>query len=236
MWFEHSDVCAATEIPTEPSTRDNSSMTVAYSTYPRPAPPYSSGKITPIKPSSASFGFSSMGKCCVSSHSLTCGAISLSANSRTLIFICCCSSLSSNSIVSQNPEPFLPLPPLGEDRGEGAQHGDAITKSTLGCQAAHRSTLKRQALAPVAAIKSTCHCNLTRGKSQSAARDFCLVPSIRGAPMEFLHFCWGQPSPRSILEFRVGQRPDAHPQQLRNRMANRIKHPANLLVAAFMKR
>src|SRR6185295_14036700 len=56
MWLEHSELCAATEIPTEPSTRDNSSMIVAYSTYPIPAPPYSSGKITPVSPSSASFG------------------------------------------------------------------------------------------------------------------------------------------------------------------------------------
>src|ERR1043166_909361 len=54
--------------------------------------------MTPMKPCSASFGRSSTGKCCDSSHSRTCGAISPSANSRTLILICCCSSLSSKSI------------------------------------------------------------------------------------------------------------------------------------------
>ena len=46
----------------------------------------------------ASFGCNSTGKCCDSSHSITCGAISDSANSRTLILTCCCSSLNSNSM------------------------------------------------------------------------------------------------------------------------------------------
>ena len=32
MWFEHSDVCAATMMPTDPSTRESSSMAVTYST------------------------------------------------------------------------------------------------------------------------------------------------------------------------------------------------------------
>ena len=31
MWFEQSEVCAATMIPTEPSTRDSSSMMIEYS-------------------------------------------------------------------------------------------------------------------------------------------------------------------------------------------------------------
>src|SRR6185503_19325289 len=64
-----------------------------------PAPPYSSGKRTPVKPSAASFGCSSIGKCCASSHSNTCGAISASANSRTLCLTCCCSSVNSNSML-----------------------------------------------------------------------------------------------------------------------------------------
>src|SRR6266702_1442500 len=37
MWFVHSELCAATIIPTLPSTRDNSSIASTYSTYPRPA-------------------------------------------------------------------------------------------------------------------------------------------------------------------------------------------------------
>src|SRR5437660_5213887 len=101
MWFEQNELCAATEIPTEPSTRESSSIAVAYSTYPRPAPPYSSGNKTPVNPSSPSFGSSSIGKCCASSHSITYGAISASANSRTLIFICNCSSVSSKCIGSE---------------------------------------------------------------------------------------------------------------------------------------
>src|ERR1044072_314534 len=56
-------------------------------------PPYSSGKRTPVNPRSASLGSSSIGKCWASSHSITCGAISASANSRTLVFTCCCSSV-----------------------------------------------------------------------------------------------------------------------------------------------
>src|SRR5215471_11386975 len=62
--------------------------------YPSPAPPYSSGKMTPSSPISASFGIISIGKCEASSHSITWGAISPSANSRTLRRSCCCSSVS----------------------------------------------------------------------------------------------------------------------------------------------
>jgi hypothetical protein len=32
MWFEQSELCAATEMPTEPSTRESSSMMATYST------------------------------------------------------------------------------------------------------------------------------------------------------------------------------------------------------------
>src|SRR5579863_10708723 len=61
MWFEHSELWAATIRPTEPSTRDNSSITIEYSRYPSPAPPYFSGKITPSSPSSPSCGMISCG-------------------------------------------------------------------------------------------------------------------------------------------------------------------------------
>src|SRR4026208_1611662 len=81
-------------------------MIVAYSTQPIPAPPYSSGKITPSSPSSASFGINSIGKCCSSSHSNTCGPISDSANSRTLNFTCRCSSVNSKCI---SLRPFSPV-------------------------------------------------------------------------------------------------------------------------------
>ena len=60
--------------------------------YERPAPPYSSGTSTPIIPSSPSLRIASRGKVWASSHSMTCGAISLSANSRTILRIASCSS------------------------------------------------------------------------------------------------------------------------------------------------
>src|SRR6202030_3234665 len=84
-------------IPIEPSTRESSSMMMAYSTYPIPAPPYFSGKMTPRNPISASLGIISDGNLETSSHSITWGRISASANSRTLRRSCCCSSVSENS-------------------------------------------------------------------------------------------------------------------------------------------
>ena len=53
--------------------------------------------MTPSKPSLASLGMISGGKCEASSHSITCGAISASANSRTVRRSCCCSSVSEKS-------------------------------------------------------------------------------------------------------------------------------------------
>src|SRR5277367_2909432 len=64
-----------------------------------PAPPYCSGKITPRKPISASLGMISEGNVEASSHSITCGAISPSANSRTVRRRCCCSSVSEKSTI-----------------------------------------------------------------------------------------------------------------------------------------
>src|SRR5436190_4932755 len=52
----------------------------------------------PIRPSAASFGSSSLGKCCASSHSLMWGRISVSANSRMLRRRSCWSSLRLKSI------------------------------------------------------------------------------------------------------------------------------------------
>src|SRR5438132_108050 len=97
MWFEQSEVCAATIIPTEPSTRESSSMAVAYSTYPIPAPPSSAGNTTPISPSLPSSLIVASGKSPASSHLRTLGPISRSANSRTLFLSCSCSSFSWKS-------------------------------------------------------------------------------------------------------------------------------------------
>src|SRR5690348_13547959 len=64
-----------------------------------PAPPYFSGKMTPRKPISASLGIISEGNWEASSHCITCGAISASANSRTVRRRCCCSSVRENSTI-----------------------------------------------------------------------------------------------------------------------------------------
>src|SRR5438477_4511984 len=84
-------------IPTEPSTRESSSMAVTYSTYPIPAPPSSAGKMIPIRPSLPNSLTVASGYSPASSHFMTCGAISRAAKSRTLRRKCCCSSLSWKS-------------------------------------------------------------------------------------------------------------------------------------------
>src|SRR5579862_3817004 len=64
-----------------------------------PAPPYSCGKTTPSKPILPSSLMVASGNSPASSHSMTCGLISRSANSRTLFFSCSCSSFSRKSTV-----------------------------------------------------------------------------------------------------------------------------------------
>src|SRR5712692_4776783 len=64
-----------------------------------PAPPSSSGKMVPIRPSSPSWRTTSVGNFCASSQSRTWGAISASANSRTMRRSCCCSGVWSNSML-----------------------------------------------------------------------------------------------------------------------------------------
>src|SRR6267378_1062666 len=53
--------------------------------------------MTPSKPISPSLGINSDGKHEASSHSITCGAISDSENSRTVRRRCCCSSVNEKS-------------------------------------------------------------------------------------------------------------------------------------------
>ena len=62
----------------------------------------------PSRPRSASAGTTSAGKCWASSHSRTCGRISVSANSRTLLRSSSCSSLSRKSISGHSPALLLP--------------------------------------------------------------------------------------------------------------------------------
>ncbi len=57
-----SEWCAATVIATDESMRVSSSTAIAYESVSLPAPPYSSGIVMPISPSSASSATSSYGK------------------------------------------------------------------------------------------------------------------------------------------------------------------------------
>src|SRR5262249_23469803 len=61
----------------------------------------------PSRPISASLGMISVGKCEASSHSITCGAISPSANSRTLRRNCCCSSVNVKSTIPLEVVSFI---------------------------------------------------------------------------------------------------------------------------------
>ena len=65
-----------------------------------PMPPYSSGAVRPNSPSLPIFCTTSTGKWWSRSHCAACGAISASANSRTLRRNSSCSRLSSNVMVA----------------------------------------------------------------------------------------------------------------------------------------
>src|ERR1039457_268759 len=62
-----------------------------------PAPPYSGGKIVPSRPSLPSSLIVASGNSQASSQRMTFGAISRSANSRTVFFNCSCSSFNWKS-------------------------------------------------------------------------------------------------------------------------------------------
>ena len=97
MCEAHRPLCAATDSAIAGQTRASSSMQMQYSTDDMPAPPNSSANWMPVSPRPASFGSRSMGKCCASSHAITCGRISASANSRTVRRRSCCSSVGRKS-------------------------------------------------------------------------------------------------------------------------------------------
>ena len=75
-----SDVCAATVIATDESIRVSSSIAIAYETVSPPAPPYSSGIGSPMRPSSPSSATSSYGKRASRSSSAATGATRSRAN------------------------------------------------------------------------------------------------------------------------------------------------------------
>src|SRR5262245_32771735 len=86
-----------------------------YETKSAPAPPYSSGTQTPIRPSAPSFGMSSDGKRCSRSHSAACGSISACANSRATAWISRCSCVSSKSICGDSSEESVTGEAVRED-------------------------------------------------------------------------------------------------------------------------
>src|SRR3989449_9151335 len=64
--------------------------------------------MTPSRPISPSLGMISEGKWDASSHSITCGAISVSANSRTVRRSCCCSSVREKSNATSGEADYSP--------------------------------------------------------------------------------------------------------------------------------
>src|ERR1019366_4149706 len=109
--------------------------------YVSPSPPYSSGTRTPIIPSSASLRIASRGKVWASSHSMTCGAISASANSRTIRRIASCSSESEKAIPER-----VRREEVGASRaGAGAMGGllPPVIVICRACQISTRSYMRR---------------------------------------------------------------------------------------------
>src|SRR5260370_25656783 len=60
-------------------------------------------------------------------------------------------------------------------------------------------------------------------------------PLPQTVPAQSLDFNFLQPPPLAYWQSLIIERPDSCPAQLNNRMTNRIKHPANLLIAPLMK-
>ena len=81
-----SPTAASSVMPIDWSTRPSSSIATQrlVKSPSSPAPPYSSGAVSPIRPSLPIFWMTSTGKWWSRSHCAAYGAISASANSRTL--------------------------------------------------------------------------------------------------------------------------------------------------------
>jgi hypothetical protein len=92
-----SDVCAATVIATDESTRVSSSIAIAYETVSPPAPPCSSGMGIPMRPSSASSETRSYGNLLSRSSSAATGATRSRAKFRTVSRTSSCSGVRSKS-------------------------------------------------------------------------------------------------------------------------------------------
>ena len=79
-----SEWCAATVTATDESIRVSSSIAIAYESVSVPPPPYSSGIVIPMSPSSASSATSSYGNRFSRSSSSATGATRSTANRRTV--------------------------------------------------------------------------------------------------------------------------------------------------------
>src|SRR5690349_13679616 len=104
---------ASRVMPTDWSTRPSSSIATQrlVKSPSSPAPPYSSGAVSPKSPSSPILRTRSLGKWCFLSHSATWGATSCSAKSRTLARKASCSAESSNGCDGvAMPDIFAALP------------------------------------------------------------------------------------------------------------------------------
>src|ERR1700735_2460190 len=80
----HRFECAPYDSPTDPEARDTSSIATQAARNPHPSPPYSSGAVTPCKPSSPILGHRSRGNALSRSICAERGAISFSAKFRVL--------------------------------------------------------------------------------------------------------------------------------------------------------
>src|SRR4051812_2324341 len=115
--------CAAYESPTDADARESSSTMTRCSRKPRPAPPSGSGTVGPSTPSSPSAGQRWRGNVSVRSISAAAGAISCSANVRTVARSSSSeirSVLASDSIRVGPPHPTLQRT-LARDRGKVAR-------------------------------------------------------------------------------------------------------------------
>src|SRR3954452_19044803 len=94
---------ASSVIPIDWSTRPSSSMATQRLVKSPAAPPYSSGAVSPKRPSFPISWTRSTGKWCAWSHLATCGARASCANSRTVRRKASCSSESSNGMDDMRP-------------------------------------------------------------------------------------------------------------------------------------
>src|SRR5262249_26574312 len=96
----------------------------------------------PRRPISASLGMISSGKCEASSHSITCGRISPSANSRMDLRSCCCSDVKEKSKIRLLSE-YIVSRIVGLSVAYGGREGQSIRHHHLCKSAMERTQIGR---------------------------------------------------------------------------------------------